>query len=60
MVVSCIPDNRKMEWVLACGLLLAISALRVEGNNYGKGMGKSHNNSFIIGHNFILHCVRLL
>ena len=48
MVISCIPDNRKMEWVLACVLLLAISALHVEGNNYGKGMGKFLNNLFII------------
>ena len=50
----------KMEWVLACVSLLAISALHVEGDNYGKEIGKFLINLSIVYFHFVLKCVTLL
>ena len=50
----------KMEWVLALVSLLAISALHVEGDNYGEGVGKFLINLSIFYFHFILECVILL
>ena len=49
-----------MEWVLVCVSLLAISALHVEGGDYGKGIGKLLIKLLFINVQVILYCVTLL